>query len=295
MSPLTVFAPCGAGDLQLLGVEGDDLQAGAHCEQVELAPGSFSLPAFDYDSGFQHRGGGDQAAFVGDNGFQIVGICEKKFTGTEPGTFVDIFLPTMMDHNVTRDDTTWIRTLTLLQPGVAPEALRQKLAAVSHAFEAKRLSGETGLSAETLKNVLANQVLMTPAPNGASIMQQDYTRALMALGALVFMVLLIACANVANLMTAQAAARAREMALRVSIGAGRGRLIQMVLIEGALLAAFAAIGGALFAWWSAPFVVISMARHSKSQSSSFPPSTTACEGWSSFTRQLNRRTTVRVG
>ncbi|MBZ5604749.1 MAG: FtsX-like permease family protein, partial [Acidobacteriia bacterium] len=65
----------------------------------------------------------------------------------------------------------------------------------------------------------------------------------------------IACANVANLMTAQAAARGREMALRVSIGAGRWRLVQLVLIESALVGIFAAAAGALFAWWSAPFIV----------------------------------------
>ena len=67
--------------------------------------------------------------------------------------------------------------------------------------------------------------------------------------------LLIACANVANLMTALAAARAREMALRVSIGAGRLRLVQMVLVESAMLAIAAALLGAAFAWWSAPLVV----------------------------------------
>lgn len=192
---------------------------------------------------------------INGKAFQIVGVSEEKFTGTEPGSLVDIFVPTMMYRCATRSDCTWIRTLVMPQPGVAPEQLRQKLAAISHAFEVKRLSGETGLSSETLKNVLANQVLMTPAPTGASDMQAGYGRALAVLAALVFMVLLIACVNVANLMTAQAAARAREMALRVSIGAGRGRLMQMVLVESALLAIASAIGGALFAWWSAPFVV----------------------------------------
>jgi predicted permease len=72
---------------------------------------------------------------------------------------------------------------------------------------------------------------------------------------LVALVLLIACANVANLMTAQAAARAREMALRVSIGAGRWRLVQLVLVESAWIALLAAAMGGFFAWWSAPFVV----------------------------------------
>jgi predicted permease len=68
-------------------------------------------------------------------------------------------------------------------------------------------------------------------------------------------VLLISCANVANLMTARAAARAREMALRVSIGAGRRRLMQLVLVECAWLVFLAALTGGVFAWWSAPMVV----------------------------------------
>ena len=67
--------------------------------------------------------------------------------------------------------------------------------------------------------------------------------------------MLIACANVANLLSAKAAARAREMALRVSIGAGRWRLVQLVLMESALLAFLASAMGGVFAWWSAPFVV----------------------------------------
>ena len=68
------------------------------------------------------------------------------------------------------------------------------------------------------------------------------------------LVLLITCANVANLMLAQTAARAREMALRVAIGAGRARLVQLVLVDAAWLALLAAGLGALLAWWSAPVI-----------------------------------------
>src|ERR1700738_1789685 len=86
-------------------------------------------------------------------------------------------------------------------------------------------------------------------------MQRDYRKPLAVLGLLVALVLLIACANVANLLTAQSASRAREMALRVSIGAGRWRLVQLILVESAWLAFLATAIGALFAWWSAPFIV----------------------------------------
>jgi predicted permease len=228
-------------------------------ENDDLKPGAEPYAVISYDY-WTRRFGRDphvvgRVIHIGDNAYEIVGVSEKKFTGTEPGTFVDVFVPTMMHRRVQSSDSTWVRALVVLHPGVAAEPLRQKLAAISHAFETKRLSGEIGLSKETLKNVLNNQVLMEPAPTGVSWLQQSYQRALAALGALVLMVLLIACANVANLMTAQAAARAREMALRVSIGAGRWRLAQMVLVESAMLAMLAAASGALFAWWSAPFVV----------------------------------------
>jgi predicted permease len=79
------------------------------------------------------------------------------------------------------------------------------------------------------------------------------------LAVLVALVLLIACTNIANLLSAQSMARGRELALRVSIGAGRRRLVQLVLVEAGLLTVAASLAGALFAWWAAPFVVSMLA------------------------------------
>ena len=121
--------------------------------------------------------------------------------------------------------------------------------------ERQRASRWTDIPKNLVERYLQAKLLLTSAGSGISQTQESYQKALLTLGVLVIMVLLIACTNVANLMIAQAASRAREMALRVSIGAGSLRLVQMVLVESGMLALLAAGVGALFAWWAAPFVV----------------------------------------
>ncbi|MHB8390512.1 MAG: ABC transporter permease [Acidobacteriaceae bacterium] len=228
--------------------ENDDLKPGTH--PYAVLSYAYWTSRFNRDPGVLGR-----TLQIGNTLFEIVGVGPKSFTGTEPGTVTDVFLPTMMHPWVSRPDADWIRTLVLVQPGVAIEPLRQKMDAVSQAFEAERAEGVIGMPKWVLRAWLTQKMLMDPAPAGVSFMQNDYRESLGGLGVLVALLLLIACANVANLMTALSAARAREMALRVSIGAGRGRLVQMVLVESVLVASLSAALGALFTWWSAPFIV----------------------------------------
>jgi putative ABC transport system permease protein len=222
-------------------------------------PGAHPVAALSYDYWTRRFNRDPQiigrAFQMGDRRIEIVGVGPEPFTGTEPGAVIDVFLPTMMNPSVVRDDTTWHRTLALVKPGAAMEPLRAQLDSICRAFERERASRTIGITKRALDHVVAQNVMLESAAAGASGLQQDYRRSLIALAALVGLVLLIACANVANLMAAQAAARAREMALRVSIGAGRGRLVQLVLVESAMLAFAAAALGGLFAWGSAPFVV----------------------------------------
>ena len=231
-----------------LFTESDDLKPGAH---------PYAVLSYDY---WTNRFGRDPKVIgrtfrIGNDLYEIIGVGPERFTGTEPGTVIDIFIPTMMHAGVQHSDWTWMRTLARVNPGVAKEPLRAKLDATSRAFEEERSKGWGGMSKEQIDQILNFKLVLEPAAAGVSDLQNDYRTSLAALGVLVALVLLIACANVANLMTAQAASRAREMALRVSIGAGRGRLVQLVLVESAWLAFLAAVVGLGFAWWAAPVVV----------------------------------------
>jgi predicted permease len=231
-----------------LFTENDDLQPGAH---------PYAVLSHDY---WKRRFGHDpriagRAFRMGNKIYTIVGVCEERFTGTQPGTVTDIFIPTMMHPSVTRPDSGWVGTWVRLKPGVAAERVRQELLAVFRTFREERAKTFGGWPKHRLSAFINEAVSLDPIAAGVSRLQRDYRRPLVALGVLVTLLLLIACANVANLMTAQAAARAREMALRVSIGAGRPRLVQLVLVESAWLALLAAGIGGWFAWWSAPVVM----------------------------------------
>ena len=226
-----------------------------------LGMSPYAVLSWDY---WNHHFGRDphvlgRSLHIGDQTFEIIGVGPRDFTGTETGTVTDIFLPVGMNGLATRDGVMWHHTFLMLKPGVNPasalEPLRQHLSAVSHAFEVQCSKCFRGVPQATIDRLLDKKLVVTPAGAGVSDLQKEYRRLLGVLGLLVVLVLLIACVNVANMMTAQAAARAQEMALRISIGAGRRRLVQLILCQSALLALFASVFGALFAAWSAPFVL----------------------------------------
>jgi predicted permease len=227
------------------------------------SPGAspYAVVSWDY---WNHRFGRDpnvlgRSLHIGNQTFEIIGVAPSDFTGVEKGTFTDIFLPLSMNSSATQDGVAWQCTFLMLKPGVNPatalEPLRQQLAAVNRAFQAQCSTCLRGARKADIDRYLNQTLALSSAGAGISALQKDYSRLLGILGLLAALVLLIACVNVANMMTAQAAARVQEMALRISIGAGRSRLVQLILCQSALLALFASVLGALFAAWSAPFVL----------------------------------------
>ncbi len=168
---------------------------------------------------------------------------------------VDIFTPVTTSDYAGESHVEWFRTFLRIPAGRSPERVRAELDPVVFADRAENIRKSSGMTEQAKREYLSQTLVVAPAANGASDFRTDNRDALIALSVLVGLVLLIACANVANLMTAQAASRERELALRVSIGGGRRRLVQLVLVESAWIGATASLLGAAFAWWAAPVVI----------------------------------------
>ncbi len=229
-------------------------------EQDDVTPGAdpYAVISWDY---WSRRFGKDPGVIgrhfrMGNDSFEIIGVAPQGFTGTDRGTFTDIFLPNMMNVSALNGPYNGYRIYVIPKAGARLSILRDRLSAALHAYHAEEVKSWPAVRLKQERDFfVAAPVSLEPAATPRSGTQRGYRQALMILAVLVGLVLLIACANVANLMTAQAAARAREMALRISIGAGRARLMQLVLMESALIAAAASALGLAFSWWAAPFVV----------------------------------------
>ncbi len=233
----------------------------------DLRPGAHPVAVVSYDF-WQRRFGGDPHvvgrwfALEGDSvqgePFQIVGVAQAGFTGLEPGFRTDVWMPTMMfAEAIEKNNWSWLRIWGRLKPGVTPDQLRPALQGVFAADRreraAKNMPADT--PPEQLRSFLNTPIHIASAARGPSSLRQDFERPLWILALVVGLVLFIACFNVANLYLARVTARDHEMALRISIGAGRRRLVQQLLIESGLIALFASVLGALFAVTTAPVVV----------------------------------------
>ena len=185
-------------------------------------------------------------------------MAQQGFHTLEPGIATDCWVPLTMGppESLTNAGWTWFRVWGRLGPEESPARLQQRLQPIFAAFRKERSATfPPDMPPDRLRGYLATPLFVHAAANGPSSLRLQFQRPLWIMTGLIGLVLLIACANVANLQIARATAREREMALRVSIGAGRGRLVQQVLVESAILTVGAVAVGLLFAALTVPAIV----------------------------------------
>jgi len=199
---------------------------------------------------------------VNGQSLTIVGVAPKGFDGTtigmRPAVFVPITLRSVLDADTgwsLRTDY-WAYLFARLRPGVTIDAARASLSTQYHAIiNDVEAPLQHDMSPQTMAHFRAKPILLAPGGRGQSLIPDEAKTPLRLLLGVTAFVLLIACANIANLLLVRSAARAGEMAIRVSIGASRARLIRQLLTESLLLAVLGGIAGMVVAHWTLVLVI----------------------------------------
>jgi predicted permease len=209
--------------------------------------------------GFWMRQYGGQPGVVGTSillnaqPFTIVGVAPPGFSGTEVGVSPDVFVPMTMVHAImpsfsgalTQPLNHWLRIIGRVKKGIDVRQAEAELSALLQSYneQAVRDPAVQNRDADWRRNLLQQRASLLPGSGGLSSLRQRYSQPLAVSMAVMALVLLIACANIANLTLSRAAARRQELAIRLGLGASRARLIGGLLLESSLLAAGGALAG----------------------------------------------------
>jgi putative ABC transport system permease protein len=206
---------------------------------------------------WQHEYGGDRSVLdrtltINRHPFRIIGVAPPDFTGVEVGRYFDVAAPLCTEPLANGEYSQlksrsgwWLSVLGRLKPGWSVARASAQLRAISPGLFEATLPPE--FNASNAKHFLQYKLGAFAADSGLSDLRQDYEKPLWLLLGLAGLVLLIASANLANLMLARASSREREIGVRMALGAGRGRLIRQLLSESLLLALIGSALGAVLA------------------------------------------------
>jgi predicted permease len=198
--------------------------------------------------------------------FTIVGVTPPEFFGVQPGRAVDVWVPLVEEAKLlpygrsstpgdrplfTSRDWWWLIIMGRLKPGVTEQQATPQLEVLF------QQSITAGLKTPP-KPGATPHVRLEPATKGLDLLRQEFSKPLWILMIVVGVVLLIACANVATLLVARSTARQKEIAVRLSLGAPRARLIRQLLTESVLLGGLGGALGLLFAYWGSHALVLLM-------------------------------------
>jgi putative ABC transport system permease protein len=222
--------------------------------------------SYDY---WRNRFGADpaivgRAITINNNTLTIIGVSRAGFDGVDIGYVPSVRVPVMMKAQMTPnwDDvdnrrSRWVNVFGRLKPGVPLVQAKAALQPFFHGLLEQEVlqPAFSQTSSYTREEFLKGQVDLLPAAQGRSPIRQQLSQPLWLLLGIVAGVLLIACANVASLLIARATARQKEIAVRLALGASRGRIVGQLLVESVLLAAVGGLLGLAIAWSTTRFLL----------------------------------------
>ena len=241
------------GDVHYSPVSGDYFHvlrlspvAGRFLAEDDLAAANAAVISYD----FWQRGAGGDPAVIGKSlrlgrwTSTIVGVAPPGFRGISPGQPVDVWVPlTFGGQPLTNPEALMFRIVGRRSPGASMEQVRARMSVLARQWEAD------------WKLPWTSQYEVSSASGGLTMLRRRFSRPLVVLMTAVGLVLLIAAVNIANLLMARASARQREIGIRLSLGASRGRLIRQLLTESCLLGLIGATFGTALAPATAAFLL----------------------------------------